>query len=424
MGEEKKIRLMTISDNPIGKPTGVGLQTRYMIEGLLKTGKYQVASLAATAANQNMNPIKTQEYGDAWEILPINGFGEPEVLRAALRLKKPDILWFMTDPRYYWWLWNMENEIRTNCYTVYYNIWDNLPYPTYNKKYYESTDTLVAISKLTFDINKTVAPNTECLYLPHAVDPKYFKPLPEESVKTFRKNSLGPNAEKFIFFWNNRNQKRKQAASLIWAYKDFCDKIGHDKTILLMHTDPKEAAGPDLEANVKATGLTNGEVLFSTDKALSFERLGVLYNACDCGINISDSEGFGLSLLETLACGKPAIATLTGGMVEQIINDNGVHLGVGLKPSASPVVGSQIIPYIYEDHVSRERVVEAMTKMYFMSKEERNNLGKLAVEHVNKHFNFEQYTNRWDEILTSVYQKGPTWPRVDYKSWSLTEMKS
>ena len=39
-----KIKILTISDMPLS-PSGVGTQTKYVIESLLKTGKYQVISL-------------------------------------------------------------------------------------------------------------------------------------------------------------------------------------------------------------------------------------------------------------------------------------------------------------------------------------------------------------------------------------------
>ena len=38
-----KIKIFTISDHPLS-PSGVGTQTKYIIEGMLKTGKYQFVS--------------------------------------------------------------------------------------------------------------------------------------------------------------------------------------------------------------------------------------------------------------------------------------------------------------------------------------------------------------------------------------------
>ena len=37
---EKKIKVLTLSDHPLS-PSGVGTQTKYFIEALLKTGKFQ-----------------------------------------------------------------------------------------------------------------------------------------------------------------------------------------------------------------------------------------------------------------------------------------------------------------------------------------------------------------------------------------------
>lgn len=417
-----KIKLMTISDNPIGKPTGVGTQTRYMIEGLLKTGKYAIVSLGAVEKNQPMNPIKTEEYGEDWTILPIKGYGDQGTIRRMLMQHKPDILWFMTDPHYYWWLWNMENEIRANVHMVYYHVWDNLPYPIYNKKYYDSNDCIVTISKLTDDIVRTVAPDVRCEYLPHAVNPDFFKRYPDDLVSNFRKRALGKHADKFVLFWNNRNQRRKMAGSLIFWFKDFLDQVGHDKAVLLMHTNPKEPAGPDLEAINKQLGLVNGEVLFSTDKGLSPDRLAMLYNISDCGVNISDAEGFGLNVLESLACGVPMIANMTGGIQDQMVDADGHVLGYGIPPASKTVNGSQEIPYIYEDRISREQFLMAINHMYSMSKDERRALGDLAIANVESCFSFTSYQRRWDEILSSVYEKGSTWPRTDVKSWRLMEM--
>ena len=54
-----------------------------------------------------------------------------------MQKERPDVLWFMTDPRFYGWLWEIENEVRTHMPMVYYHVWDNYPYPHFNKPYYD-----------------------------------------------------------------------------------------------------------------------------------------------------------------------------------------------------------------------------------------------------------------------------------------------
>jgi hypothetical protein len=53
-----------------------------------------------------------EPYGEDWKIIPVDGYGTPEMIRSVLRTEKPDVLWFMTDPRFWGWLWQIENEVR------------------------------------------------------------------------------------------------------------------------------------------------------------------------------------------------------------------------------------------------------------------------------------------------------------------------
>jgi glycosyltransferase involved in cell wall biosynthesis len=146
------------------------------------------------------------------------------------------------------------------------------------------------------------------------------------------------------------------------------------------------------------------------------------YNAADCTINISDAEGFGLSVLESLACGTPVIANKTGGMQDQM-TDGMETFGVLIEPASRAVIGSQDVPYIYEDRVSKEDFIDALTKIHNMTRQERKEIGKKGYDHVNKCFNFEQYGKSWDKILQEVHEKHGSWEtRKNYKSWTLKEI--
>ena len=77
--------------------------------------------------------------------------------------------------------------------------------------------------------------------------------------------------------------------------------MGHDKATLVMHTEPKDPNGQDLVAIIDELGLTQEQIALSTTK-LNPDDLANVYSACDCTINISDAEGFGLATLESLSC--------------------------------------------------------------------------------------------------------------------------
>jgi hypothetical protein len=65
---DKKYNILTLSDNPLVF-SGVALQTKYIIEHLLKTGKFKIRSLGG-AIKQDPRPIKIAEYGEDWLIFP------------------------------------------------------------------------------------------------------------------------------------------------------------------------------------------------------------------------------------------------------------------------------------------------------------------------------------------------------------------
>ena len=207
----KKIKVLTLSDHPMS-PSGVGTQTKYMIEALLDTGKFQVYSFGGAIAHEHYDVQDVESYGEDWIIKPIDGYGNQNSIREFIHKWKPDILWFMTDPRFYPWLWEIENEVRPHVPMVYYHVWDNYPYPDYNRNFYLSNDFVATISKVTDDIVKTVAPEVESMHIPHAVSSNIFKKLDEKESQEYKKESLPENCQdKFIFFWNNRNAKRKMS---------------------------------------------------------------------------------------------------------------------------------------------------------------------------------------------------------------------
>ena len=414
-----KKTILTMSDHPLS-PSGVGIQTKYFIEALLQTGRYKVISLAGAMKHDDYTPQKTEKYGDDWIIYPVDGYGNPEIIRSLMRTGKPDVMWFMTDPRFYGWLWEMEDEIRCHIPMVYYHVWDNKPYPTFNKRFYDSNDLIVSISKVTDDIVRNVSPTVETIYLPHAVDPNIFKPMTQEEIIDLRKKT-NIDQEKFVFFWNNRNARRKQSGSLIFWFKDFLDKVGHDKAKLIMHTDTRDPAGQDLKAIVANLNLIEGQVQFSEEKVQP-EHVSAMYNLADCTINVADAEGFGLGTLESLNCETPIIVTMTGGLQEQVTNGKD-WFGIGLEPSSKAIIGSQPIPWIYEARLNGEQVVEAMLEMYNKTKDERTALGKAGREHALKNYNFSTLQERWVEIIDNVCEQHGSWEtRKGYNRWELLEV--
>ena len=404
----KKIKILTLSDHPLS-PSGVGTQTKYVCEALLDTGRYSILSLGGAIKHNDYTPKAVEPYGDDWRIIPVDGYGSQEMIRSVLRTEKPDVLWFMTDPRFWGWLWQIENEVRPLCPIVYYHVWDNYPTPMYNRNYYISNDAVATISKVTDNIVAEAAPEVMRKYIPHAVDDKIFFPSSLEKIEQFKKESLpDSDQEKVIFFWNNRNARRKQSGTLIFWFKEWLDKNNlHDKAQLIMHTEPKDPHGQDLVHIVEHLELNDRQVLLSTQK-IPPEHLAAMYNMADCTINISDAEGFGLATLESLSCGTPIIVNMTGGLQEQVTNGKD-WFGIGILPSSKSIIGSQDVPYIYEDRIDKAQFHSALSKIYNIPATERRKMGMMGRKHVEENYNFKGFKESWVSFMDKIVEEGGSW---------------
>ncbi len=425
----KKTKVLVLADHPLS-PSGVGTQTKNMIETLLHTGRYSFICLGAAIKHQDYRMMRVDPWDNDWRIFPVDGYGNHETIRSIIQKERPDVLWFMTDPRFFGWLWEIENEIRANMPMVYYHVWDNFPAPAYNGPFYRSTDEVVCISKVTKKIVDEVAPSVSTHYLPHAVKGEVFYPYSndEDTARSFHtrhqilhSSTKYFNPNKKIFFWNNRNARRKQSGTLIWWFKEFLDKVGHDKATLLMHTDARDPHGQDLPHIIEHLGVSDGQVLLSTNK-VEPQHLAALYNAADFTLNISDAEGFGLSTLESLSCGTPIIVNMTGGLQEQVTN--GKHwFGWGIKPASKSVIGSLQVPYIYEDRMSQDDFNRVMKMAIRVTDKKYKEMSRRGMKHVKERYSFAQFQQQWIDTMDKIVEKHGSWDtRKGYKRWHLKEV--
>ena len=195
--------------------------------------------------------------------------------------------------------------------------------------------------------------------------------------------------------------------------------------MLIMHTDPKDPHGQDLQAIISHLGLSDpshSNVLLSVEKYPP-EVLAQIYNLADCTINISDAEGFGLATLESLSCQTPIIVNMTGGLQEQV-TDGENWFGIGIEPASKAIIGSQDVPWIYEDRVAKEDFIDALKTMMNMDPEERKKMGERGRAHVEKNYSFKQFCDRWKVVMKDIHERFGSWDaRKNYNTWHLKEME-
>ena len=342
------------------------------------------------------------------KVMPNNGYGDPMLIRKLIKDIKPDAVMIFTDPRYWTWLFDIEREIRSKIPIHYLNIWDDYPSPLWNKDFYNSVDTLMAISKQTLAMNKMVlreeAESKILKYVPHGIDSNIFKPVDKTDPKfvDFKKNLFDGKDIEFVAFYNSRNIHRKRPADVILAYRMFCDKIGKEaskKCALVMHTNKVDQHGTDLGAVKDAFCDPSYINVYFSEQKLSPEQMNLLYNLADVQLLISSNEGWGLSLTEAMMSGTMIIPNTTGGMQDQarFEDENGNwidfdddfpsnHRGTYKKcgkwavpvfPSNISVAGSPPTPYIYDDRCRPEDVADALETVYNLDdRDERGLAGR------------------------------------------------
>jgi len=408
--QRKKILLIT---DDIRLPSGVGGVGKDII--LNTSHRYNWVNLGGAMKHPDagkrfdLSQDTNKEMGiddSSVTIYPTSGYGDPQLIRNLINIEKPDAIFLITDPRYFEWLFNMENEIRKHIPIVYLNIWDNYPAPSYNKEFYESCDALLGISKQTTNMNKLVlrekADNKIIDYIPHGVSSKYYFPIDRKDpqVVDFRNKMLGGKDQDFVLLFNSRNIRRKSIPDTMLAWKYFIDRLPKekaDKCTLVLHTQPVDDHGTDLFA-VKnyIFGEEYNNIVFSSQR-MPINFLNLMYNSCDGQILLSSNEGWGLTLTESLLVGNPIIANVTGGMQDQMrfededgnwftpsadipSNHTGKYKKCGswafpVFPSNRSLQGSPKTPYIWDDRCNPEDAADQIYKLYSLTPEQRKSAG-------------------------------------------------
>jgi glycosyltransferase involved in cell wall biosynthesis len=399
----KKKKILVISDHALYL-SGVGVQTKCLIEGLIKKGDMTFIQLGGAVKHDSYETIMVT---DDFYIKPIDGFGEPSILRSVLVNEKPDALVIFTDPRFFTWLFNMEDEVHQICPILWWHVWDNRPTPRFNDWMYEATDVINCHSYLTYQMCSENFPQ-KTNFIPHSFPKEMFYRLKKDNIQREKERILGQERkDNFVCLWMNRNCKRKRPADVLYSWSKFLKLITGEEegnVTLLLHTDPKDKAGNNLIEIAKSLNILH-TVAFSTQK-LDTSFINILHNISDVTLNISFNEGFGLTTLESMMTGTPIIATKTGGLYRQVVDyrDN-TENGVALDPDVTSMSGNQNVTSIFEDYVSCDNVAKAINKFFNMSIEEKNILSKKVEDYAIFEFNYEDTVNDWHESLNKAIKE-------------------
>ena len=171
--------------------------------------------------------------------------------------------------------------------------------------------------------------------IPHGIDTGVFFPYKGTDVA-----SGTDNAKKALYPWKdrpeflnsfivlnaNRNQPRKRIDLTIRAFSEFA-KDKPDNVKLYLHMGTKDM-GVDI-LNLAARYGIDEKLIISANTpnipGVEDQRLNLIYNACDIGINTSVGEGWGLTSWEHAAAGKPQIVA-DNSVLREIWQDDAIYI--------------------------------------------------------------------------------------------------
>lgn len=148
--------------------------------------------------------------------------------------------------------------------------------------------------------------------IPHGIDSEVFHPIENSFENSKTKAEIFGTDDVFVFGSVNRNSARKDLATLMMGFAMF-KHTSQANAVLYLHCNPQDKMGIDCYRLSERLGLDVGKDIFfpkdfNENNGISESELNKIYNTFDCFITTTTAEGWGLSIVEAMACKKLVVA--------------------------------------------------------------------------------------------------------------------
>jgi glycosyltransferase involved in cell wall biosynthesis len=195
-------------------------------------------------------------------------------------------------------------------YNVGFWMWETPEFPQSRRRFFDYVDEVWVPSGFCRDAVARSSP-VPVLSMLHALKPPESEPGPP-------RETLGLPRSAFVYLFAFDVQslvERKNPFALIRAFRQAVRR-GDDAILVLKLLN----ASPHLATELREAA---GDArLIVIDRLMTRPELNALLSACDCYVSLHRAEGFGLTLAEAMARGKPVIATGYSGNIEFMTEDN------------------------------------------------------------------------------------------------------
>ena len=440
----KKAKILWVSDSPIIH-TGFGRVSKTICEHLVNTGKYDVEAIGWFHRHSEVDSVSYRVHHTAVDehkrLLQNDKYAQGGTFNRIVEEFKPDLVISLGDK---WMVEHIAESPHRSKFTWYgYTPIDGSPIPYTWEKTFNNMDKVIAYGEWGQRvIESSGGPSVDATdFEYHGVDTNTFKQLPEEEVMKFKGELLRCKKPEDVFLVGqvSRNQPRKNLPATFKAFSIFmsgnyvkcdqCDNVtvdtydeesrtyvhkantcaicGSNKidrsnekpdAILYLHMAVKDC-GWNLKDLQTTYGLES-KILFDPNirvgSGITDRDLVRVYNVLDVKVLPTYGEGFGLPILEAMACGTPVIATNYSAHTEWME-------GLFIKPAA---FSSEPNTNIRRAEVDINEYVRCIDSIYYSTKL-RDDISKLSIEKAKEmdwsNGIFKSWEDRIDKV---VYPKG------------------
>lgn len=303
-----QLKGLWISDMVV--PTGFSRVTHSILKYLLPTDNFDIVGLGVNYRG-DPHPYTFMIYpailgGDVY------GLGRIKQLVEAYNF---DFIFILNDTwiinKYLEELKKLPKEVKLPKIIVYFPV-DSEEHDVEWYKNFDIVSEVVTYTEFGRRVINKLMPEMKVHVIPHGVDTSVF-------FKAFENRQLARAAlfggakkdllDAFIVLNANRNQPRKRLDVTIKGFSEFIKDKPKENIRLYMHSGVRDSS-IDIPKITERYHVNNRLIVTNLNPGIQVvpdNKLNVIYNSCDVGINTSMGEGWGLTSIEHAVTGAPQI---------------------------------------------------------------------------------------------------------------------
>jgi glycosyltransferase involved in cell wall biosynthesis len=391
-----KRRLLWISDNPYMR-TGMGIVTKETIN-LLKS-KYDIAVAAwGCERHQFYQGIKiNQDQNRPYTVYSIRKdcYEEKDDVIRAIQDFHPDVILCFGDQ----WNFGYMGEIYKNFPNIYTGCYTNIdsgPVSHQQAEIFKFFDFVIVSSQFAKNNIKELIPTRKIDIEYHGINHNIFYALNKIKIK----QTLGIPENFFNIGYVARNQTRKNIPSFVKIFSEFSKDKNDVLMTLVSDIRDTSHSGADLLNLIRRNVVKEKQNIIITNpsKAITDEKMNLIYNSLDIYLSTSYAEGQGMPLMEAMSAGAIPIVPNAYCMPELI-------KAGAIIPITGYITLEAERNFACIDEKKAIETLECLYNMFKNNKKEFNGISEMNIQ-LSFNYNWNKLAKKIDENIENILTEG------------------